>query len=86
MGRCTRLWRGLQPEIVHLHHYVHVGIDLIHALKRWFPQAGFLFTFHEYWAPCAYEGRLLAALVFCVMGLKRRPVRSVWGRSTALIW
>ena len=50
---------GLKPEIVHLHHYVHVGIDLVHALRRWFPNAGFLFTLHEYWAPCAYEGRML---------------------------
>ena len=58
-GALHQALAGLQPEIVHLHHYVHVGIDLIHALKRWFPQAGFLFTFHEYWAPCAYEGRLL---------------------------
>ena len=58
-GALHQALAGLQPEIVHLHHYVQVGIDLIHALKRWFPQAGFLFTFHEYWAPCAYEGRLL---------------------------
>ncbi|CRY91209.1 glycosyl transferases group 1 family protein [Synechococcus sp. WH 8103] len=58
-GALHQALAGLQPEIVHLHHYVHVGIDLIHALKRWFPQAGFLFTFHEYWAPCAFEGRLL---------------------------
>ena len=50
---------GLKPEIVHLHHYVHVGIDLVHALRRWYPNAGFLFTLHEYWAPCAYEGRML---------------------------
>lgn len=58
-GALHQALAGLEPEIVHLHHYVQVGIDLIHALKRWFPQAGFLFTFHEYWAPCAYEGRLL---------------------------
>ena len=48
-------------QIIHLHHYLHVGIDLIIALKRWFPQAKLLLTLHDYWGPCVYEGRLLRA-------------------------
>ena len=58
-GALHQALADLRPELVHLHHYVHVGIDLVHALRRWFPQAGFMFTLHEYWGPCAYEGRLL---------------------------
>ena len=52
-GRCF--------QIIHLHHYLHVGIDLVLALKRWFPQAKLLLTLHDYWGPCVYEGRLLRA-------------------------
>ena len=58
-GMLHQALAGLNPDIVHLHHYVHVGIDLVHALRRWFPKAAFLFTLHEYWGPCAFEGRLL---------------------------
>ena len=46
-------------KLIHIHHYLHVGIDLIYALKRWFPNAKFIMTLHDYWAPCVYEGRLL---------------------------
>lgn len=49
----------LQPRLIHLHHYLHVGADLVQALRRWFPQAAVLLTLHDYWGPCAYEGRLL---------------------------
>ena len=38
-----------------------MGIDLVFALKRWFPQAKFFLTLHDYWGPCVYEGRLLRA-------------------------
>ena len=50
---------GLAPRLIHLHHYLHVGLDLLPALKRWFPGAAVLLTLHDYWGPCAYEGRLL---------------------------
>ena len=52
---------GRRFNIIHLHHYLHVGIDLVLALKRWFPQAKLLLTLHDYWGPCVYEGRLLRA-------------------------
>ena len=45
--------------LIHIHHYLHVGIDLIYALKRWFPAAKLIMTLHDYWGPCVNEGRLL---------------------------
>lgn len=50
---------GMAPRLIHLHHYLHVGLDLLLALKRWFPGVPVLLTLHDYWGPCAYEGRLL---------------------------
>jgi len=49
----------LEPNLIHMHHYLHVGVDLIHALKGWFPQAKIILTLHDYWGMCAHEGRLL---------------------------
>jgi len=51
--------KDLHPTVIHIHHYVHIGLDLVHALKRWFPRAKVIFTLHEYWGMCPYEGRLL---------------------------
>ena len=58
-GALYQAIKYLNPSVVHLHHYVHIGLDLLHALKSWFPDAKFIFTIHEYWAMCPYEGRLL---------------------------
>ena len=60
-GQLHQALVGRRFQIIHLHHYLHVGIDLVLALKRWFPQAKLLLTLHDYWAPCVYEGRLLRA-------------------------
>ena len=60
-GQLHQALEGRRFQIIHLHHYLHVGIDLALALKRWFPQAKLLLTLHDYWGPCVYEGRLLRA-------------------------
>ena len=46
-------------RLIHAHHYVHIGLDLLIALKSWFPACPLVLTLHEYWAMCPYEGRLL---------------------------
>ncbi len=58
-GQLHQALEGKKFRLIHLHHYLHVGIDLIFGLKRWFPQAKLLLTMHDYWGPCVYEGRLL---------------------------
>ena len=50
---------GLAPRLIHLHHYLHVGVDLLPALKRWFPGVPVILTLHEYSGMCVYVGRLL---------------------------
>ncbi len=60
-GQLYQALEGRLFRIIHLHHYLHVGIDLVIALKRWFPHAKLLLTLHDYWGPCVYEGRLLRA-------------------------
>ncbi|HCD32638.1 MAG TPA: hypothetical protein DER01_09530 [Phycisphaerales bacterium] len=58
-GFLYSILKDLNPNVIHVHHYVHIGLDLLHALMRWFPKAKILLTLHEYWGLCPYEGRLL---------------------------
>ncbi len=58
-GQLHQALVGRRFKIIHLHHYLHVGIDLALALKRWFPRAILILTLHDYWGLCIYEGRLL---------------------------
>ena len=58
-GFLYSILKDLKPTIIYIHHYVHIGLDLLHALRRWFPAAKFVLTLHEYWGLCPYEGRLL---------------------------
>ena len=56
----------INPKIIHIHHFVHIGLDLIHALRKWFPEAKIILTLHEYWGMCPFEGRLLTSMgTFC---------------------
>jgi glycosyltransferase involved in cell wall biosynthesis len=43
----------LRPEIVHVHHYIHFGIDLLSFVKRLLPATKIVMTLHEYRPICA---------------------------------
>ena len=48
-----------QPELIHTHHFVGLGLDLFWALKRWLPSVPIVHTLHEFLALCPYNGFLL---------------------------
>ena len=58
-GAVYEALRSIPFQLIHAHHYVHIGLDLLIALKSWFPSCRLVLTLHEYWAMCPYEGRLL---------------------------
>ena len=58
-GAVYEALRSSPFQLIHAHHYVHLGLDLLIALKSWFPSYPLVLTLHEYWAMCPYEGRLL---------------------------
>ena len=51
--------REIQPNILHFHHFVHLGLDLIIALLGLMPKAKSILTLHEYFTICPYQGQLL---------------------------
>lgn len=49
----------LRPEVVHLHHYVNLGIELIKVVRDHCPGARIVLTLHEYLAICNQNGQML---------------------------
>jgi glycosyltransferase involved in cell wall biosynthesis len=51
--------RLLSPDVVHFHHFLILGIDLITLTRRVLPNARIVLTLHEFMAICAADGQML---------------------------
>lgn len=59
-----RLLSEIKPDIIHLHHFIHFGIDIIPLLQRLCPQAAIVLTLHEYMALCLHNGQMVTTNQF----------------------
>ena len=48
-----------QPEIVHIHHLLNLGVEILSLIRRHAPSAKIVMTLHDYYPICANEGQLL---------------------------
>ena len=55
----AQLLERIQPDVVHFHHYVHIGIETIRLVKRVCPEARIVVTLHEYIAICMNNGQMV---------------------------
>ncbi len=53
--------QGQDPDVVHIHHKLMFGVEIIDLIRRAVPRAKLVFTAHDYFALCAREGELLTA-------------------------
>lgn len=51
--------RELAPDVVHFHHFMTFGIDVLSLTRKVLPAARIVFTFHEFMAICAADGHML---------------------------
>ncbi|MBY5921258.1 glycosyltransferase family 4 protein [Ferrimonas balearica] len=65
-GYKQHIWkdfRGLlkryRPTVVHFHHYIHMGLEMIREVKNTLPDARIVVTLHEYLAICANNGQMV---------------------------
>jgi glycosyltransferase involved in cell wall biosynthesis len=49
----------IRPDVVHFHHFLTFGIDLISVVRRVLPSCRIVFTFHEFMAICAANGHMV---------------------------
>lgn len=60
------VWNGfrdflsqLQPDVIHFHHYQHLGIELLGEVKRLNPDVRLVLTLHEYCGMCHNSGQMV---------------------------
>ncbi|MEA2778201.1 MAG: hypothetical protein QOF90_3607, partial [Acetobacteraceae bacterium] len=49
----------LQPDVVHFHHFLMLGIDILTVTRRVLPHARIVMTMHEFMTICAADGQML---------------------------
>jgi len=54
-----QLLKNINPDVVHLHHYVHLGVEVIRLIKNVCPKAKIVLTLHEYIAICQNNGQMV---------------------------
>ena len=59
----SAIWRDVlhefRPDIVHMHHYAHAGIELPLVVKQELPAARVVLTLHEFLALCPRSGQMV---------------------------
>lgn len=55
----SELVASFDPDIIHVHHYAHMGIEVLAALRQAAPNAKIVFTLHEFMAICMHNGQMV---------------------------
>ena len=55
----TRLLEEFQPDVVHIHHVLLLGVEFIALVRRVLPNARIVMTLHDYYSICAHNGLML---------------------------
>ncbi|MEN9800062.1 MAG: hypothetical protein RL653_3759 [Pseudomonadota bacterium] len=58
------LLQRLRPDVVHLHHYVNVGLNTVAWIRSVLPGARIVMTLHEYLAICLHNGQMVKTGTF----------------------
>jgi glycosyltransferase involved in cell wall biosynthesis len=53
------LLEDLDPEVVHFHHYLNIGLEFVAAVRRTKPTARIVLTLHDYRVICHHHGLMV---------------------------
>ena len=57
----TWFLRDFQPDLVHIHHFNHFGVELLQLIRKEVPDAKIHVTLHDYYLMCGRDGLLFTA-------------------------
>jgi glycosyltransferase involved in cell wall biosynthesis len=82
----------IDPDVVHLHHYIYFGVDVIRLIRRGLPRARLIMTLHEYLAICTRDGQMVtrpgetlcskASQIRCTGCFPELARSDIWRRET----
>lgn len=49
----------LRPDVVHLHHYLHLGIETLKVIRNVLPEVRIVLSLHEFLAICNRQGQMV---------------------------
>ncbi len=49
----------LKPDIVHFHHVLLMGVEILFLVRRVLPNAKIVLSLHDYYAICAHDGQMV---------------------------
>ncbi len=59
MGAFREFLKVERPDVVFLHHYVHIGVEILREIKSTLPDCVLIVTLHEYFAICNRQGQMV---------------------------
>lgn len=57
----TAFLESFRPEVVHFHHSLLIGVEMLFLVRRLLPAAKIVFTLHDYYGICANHGQMVKA-------------------------
>jgi glycosyltransferase involved in cell wall biosynthesis len=51
--------QAIQPTVIHVHHYLHLGMEMMQLMRVACPTAKIILTLHEYVAICFNHGQMI---------------------------
>lgn len=58
-GAFRRYLLDMQPDVVHFHHFIGLGVEALWEVRRTLPNATIVVTFHEYLSICLHHGQMV---------------------------
>lgn len=49
----------LQPDVVHFHHSLHIGLEVVSLVRQTLPEAKIIYTLHEFVLICNRDGQMI---------------------------
>lgn len=51
--------KTINPDIIHINHYIHIGLEIIPVIKRTLLNSKIILTLHEYLPICYHNGQMV---------------------------
>ncbi len=55
----TALLTSFRPDVVHVHHTLLLGVEMLFLIRRILPRARIVYTLHDYYPICANDGQMV---------------------------